>query len=232
MIELRIKEKDIRFQLPANWSEVTFDMFQKYMEGVDDAERLAALSGLDVAIFRSAPAEISLVVTKMLGYLTEFPDLVNMPVPKTMPTHYNEEIDVPKSISSECSFGQKIMVDDELRGIIRTGKEPDFVNMAYMIVSIYMYKFITGKELTDVAQVEETKDIVLFWPCLDVLRLSSFFLDNTINQKHSGQISYRQVAKPGSNRLLRLLPLWFRDWLSFKTITRYKRLPIVGESKT
>jgi len=227
MIELRIKEKDIRFQLPANWSEVTFEKFLLFQEAKDDADILAALSGLDVAIFRSAPAELSLVVTKVLAYLKELPDLVNMPVPKTIAGWK-----VPKSIHAECSFGQKLMVDDELRSIIREGKEPDFVNMAYMIVSIYMYKFITGKDLTDVAQVEETKNIVMGWPCLDVLRLSSFFLDNTINQKHSGQISYRQVRKPGSNRFLKLLPLWFQDWLSFKTISQYKRLPTVGESKT
>lgn len=223
MLDLRIKEAGIYFSVAEGWGELTFGTWLDILDADnDEAEILSALSGVDIeTLLDSNAPELSELVHKKLKFLNSYPKgFEESPKPKTVAIG-DKLCKVPEALGAVLNWRERLDLDEYIK---RAGQKDATVEATgLMILSVVFFEQLTGRHYKDMSEVDEVKDLIRGLPALPAVKLSTFFLANSLSSVTSGKLEYAKPPEKTGRNVLHKWPLRkFRSFVPFTTFTTQK----------
>ncbi|WP_338876952.1 hypothetical protein WBJ53_14945 [Spirosoma sp. SC4-14] len=188
----RFKADDLVLDIPTSWNEVTLHQFYELTKEdapTDSIYVISTLASLTPDQLRKSKAyDLDSVILEHIQFIYDSsPDL--QPGAPTSITIDGKTIVIPSSIDKDATLGQ--MTD--IKFVIQkrqSDKEPvNSAVMAPVLLTVFLWPYLRNEPYTDWHEAGELWDTVSKMNCIDGLRLSAFFLRNSLSPSPSGKVS-------------------------------------------
>lgn len=193
---IKFKAKNINYQIPSSWSEVTYSQWKRLIDTDNDLEIISILSGMEIDIVTRLDDKSLYNISRLLSFVGVELDVKKYEAPETLTIKLNHKdirIDLIKDIK-EKTFGQKIYLQELLKEY-----NDDIFSCMIDIILIYSQPQIDNSDF-NIDRIEELRysfeDLFL----VDLYSTAMSYI-NQLNQIISSEVKTLNVEPTHEQKL-------------------------------